>query len=165
MQHPLIQPLLELVHAAGEATLPHWQADVTVHSKADDSPVTAADIAAHEVLAAGLPTLDPEIHVLSEEACNIPLAERQQWSRWWLVDPLDGTKEFISGSAEYTVNVALIERGQVVFGVVGVPVTGTIYYGGAAFGAFCRDADGATRSLHMRSAPQEIGRASCRERV
>lgn len=155
MQHPLIQPLLALVQAAGEATLPHWQADVTVHSKADDSPVTAADIAAHQVLAAGLPNLDPAIHVLSEEDCNIPLAQRQQWSRWWLVDPLDGTKEFISGSAEYTVNVALIEHGKVVFGVVGVPVTGAIYYGGAGLGAWCRDKSGQVRPQQMRSAPPE----------
>ncbi|MDY0250499.1 MAG: 3'(2'),5'-bisphosphate nucleotidase CysQ [Pseudomonas sp.] len=155
MMHPLISPVLELVHAAGQATLPYWQANVAVHTKADASPVTAADIAAHTVLAAGLSALDPSIPVLSEEDCEIPLGEREQWTRWWLVDPLDGTKEFISGSAEYTVNVALIEQGQVVFGVVGVPVTAAIYYGGAAFGAFCRDADGATRSLQMRTAPQD----------
>lgn len=155
MMHSLIQPVLELVLAAGEATLPHWQAEVTVHSKADDSPVTVADMAAHEVLAAGLPSLDPEIHVLSEEACDIPLTERQQWRRWWLVDPLDGTKEFINGSAEYTVNVALIERGQVVFGVVGVPVTGAVYYGGDGLGAWCRDKSGESRALKMRAAQHD----------
>lgn len=155
MKYPLMQAVLELVQAAGEATLPYWQADVQVHSKADDSPVTAADIAAHQVLAAGLPGLDPDIPVLSEEDCAIPLAERQQWSRWWLVDPLDGTKEFIRGSDEYTVNVALIERGQVVFGVVGVPVTGAIYYGGAGLGAWCRDKSGELRAQQMRSAPSE----------
>ncbi len=155
MMDALIDPLLELVQAAGQATLPYWQADVAVETKADESPVTAADMAAHHVLAAGLAALDSSIPVLSEEDCAIALAQRQQWTRWWLVDPLDGTKEFISGSAEYTVNVALIEHGQVVFGVVGVPVTGAIYYGGAALGAFCRDADGAVRTLHMRSAPQD----------
>ena len=155
MIHPLIDPVLALVQAAGQATLPYWQANVAVQTKADESPVTAADIAAHKVLAAGLVALDASIPVLSEEDCAIALSERQQWTRWWLVDPLDGTKEFISGSAEYTVNVALIEHGQVVFGVVGVPVISAIYYGGAEFGAFCRDADGATRSLHMRSAPQD----------
>ncbi len=152
MRHPLIQPVLELVQAAGEATLPYWQADVTVHSKTDDSPVTVADIAAHKVLAAGLPALELEIPVLSEEACDIPLAQRQQWTRWWLVDPLDGTKEFINGSAEYTVNVALIERGQVVFGVVGVPVAGVIYYGGAGLGAWRREKSGESRPITMRNA-------------
>lgn len=110
----LIKPVLELVRAAGQATLPYWQAGVAVQTKADDSPVTAADIAAHKVLAAGLAALDASIPVLSEEDCAIALSERQQWTRWWLVDPLDGTKEFISGSAEYTVNVALVERGEVV---------------------------------------------------
>lgn len=155
MMQRLINPVLELVQAAGLATLPYWQANVTVQTKADDSPVTAADIAAHKILAAGLAALDPSIPVLSEEDCEIPLSERQQWTRWWLVDPLDGTKEFISGSAEYTVNVALIERGQVVFGVVGVPVTGNLYYGGLEFGAYCRDASGQTRTLQMRTAPPD----------
>lgn len=153
MMHPLMSAVLELVQAAGQATLPYWRADVAVQTKADDSPVTAADIAAHTVLAAGLAALDPSIPVLSEEDCEIPFAERQQWSRWWLVDPLDGTKEFISGSDQYTVNVALIEHGRVIFGVVGVPVTAAIYYGGAEFGACCRDAQGATRTLQMRMAP------------
>lgn len=152
MTHPLMQPVLELVQAAGAATVPYWQADVTVHSKADDSPATVADIAAHEVLAAGLPSLDPEIPVLSEEDCNIPLAQRQHWTRWWLVDPLDGTKEFINGSAEYTVNVALIERGRVVFGVVGVPVTGALYYGGDGLGAWRREKSGESRPITMRTA-------------
>lgn len=155
MMHPLSEAVLELVQLAGEATLPYWQADVAVHTKADDSPVTAADIAAHQVLAAGLAALDPSIPVLSEEDCDIPFSEREQWSRWWLVDPLDGTKEFISGSDEYTVNVALIERGEVVFGVVGVPVTGNLYYGGAELGAYCRDADGVIRTLQMRRAPRD----------
>lgn len=154
MMHPLMSAVLELVQTAGQATLPYWRADVTVQTKADDSPVTAADIAAHKVLAAGLAALDPSIPVLSEEDCEIPFAERQQWSRWWLVDPLDGTKEFISGSDQYTVNVALIEHGRVIFGVVGVPVTAAIYYGGAEFGACCRDAQGATRTLQMRIAPE-----------
>lgn len=155
MMQRLINPVLELVQAAGQATLPYWQANIAVETKADDSPVTAADIAAHKILAAGLVALDASIPVLSEEDCEIPLSERTQWTRWWLVDPLDGTKEFISGSAEYTVNVALIERGQVVFGVVGVPVTGIVYYGGAELGAHCRDAEGQTRALQMRTAPQD----------
>lgn len=155
MMHPLVNAVLELVQVAGQATLTYWQADVAVQTKADQSPVTAADIAAHTVLAAGLVELDASIPVLSEEDCEIPLSEREQWTRWWLVDPLDGTKEFISGSDEYTVNVALIERGRVVFGVVGVPVTGAIYYGGAEFGAYCQDASGAIRTLQMRTAPQD----------
>lgn len=155
MMHPLVNAVLELVQEAGQATLPYWQADVTVQTKADESPVTAADIAAHKVLAAGLLALDASIPVLSEEDCEIALSTREQWTRWWLVDPLDGTKEFISGSDEYTVNVALIEHGRVVFGVVGVPVTGAIYYGGVEFGTYCQDVQGEVRRLQMRTAPKD----------
>ena len=153
MMHPLVSAVVELVQAAGRATLPYWRADVAVQTKADDSPVTAADLAAHHVLAAGLVALDAAIPVLSEEDCDIGLSEREQWTRWWLVDPLDGTKEFISGSAEYTVNVALIERGRVVFGVVGVPVTDTVFYGGAQWGALSQVAQDAPCALAVRDAP------------
>ena len=139
LPHPLIAPVIELCRRAGEAILPFWRNGVEVSAKADDSPVTAADLAAHEVLVAGLRALDPDIHVLSEEDANIPLSERSQWQRWWLVDPLDGTKEFISGSDEFTVNVALIENGQVVFGVVSMPTNNRCYFGGAGLGAWRSD--------------------------
>uniref|UniRef100_UPI0025835A44 3'(2'),5'-bisphosphate nucleotidase CysQ family protein n=1 Tax=Pseudomonas sp. TaxID=306 RepID=UPI0025835A44 len=93
--HPLLPGVIELAHKAGEAILPFWRANVAVTAKADDSPVTAADLAAHHVIVAGLQALDATIPILSEEDCGIALAERQGWTRWWLVDPLDGTKEFI----------------------------------------------------------------------
>jgi 3'(2'), 5'-bisphosphate nucleotidase len=82
-----------------------------VVSKADDSPVTAADIAAHKVILKGLQALTPDIPVLSEEAPQ-SWEERQHWQRYWLVDPLDGTKEFIKRNGEFTVNIALIEKGK-----------------------------------------------------
>ncbi len=155
MPHPLIPAVIELVRQAGAATLPHWRADVTVNEKADASPVTAADMAAHHILNDGLLALAPDIPVLSEEAADIALSERGQWSRWWLVDPLDGTKEFIAGSEEFTVNVALIEQGRVVFGVVGIPATGQCYYGGAGLGAWRADAAGKAEPIRVRLAPQE----------
>jgi 3'(2'), 5'-bisphosphate nucleotidase len=155
MSHPLIPAVIELVRQAGAATLPYWRADVTVREKADASPVTAADLAAHHILDAGLRALDASIAVLSEEAADIALAERAQWDRWWLVDPLDGTKEFIAGSEEFTVNVALIERGRVVFGVVGIPATGLCYYGGAGLGAWRADAAGVSAPIRVRVAPQQ----------
>jgi 3'(2'), 5'-bisphosphate nucleotidase len=155
VNHPLIPAVIQLVRAAGKATLPHWRAGVTVTEKADASPVTAADMAAHHLLADGLRALDASIPVLSEEAANIPLSERSGWSRWWLVDPLDGTKEFIAGSEEFTVNVALIERGRVVFGVVGIPASGRCYYGGAGLGARRAEADGSEQSISVRLAPAE----------
>lgn len=139
LPHPLLAPVIELARLAGELTLPFWRANVTVTAKADDSPVTAADLAAHQVLAEGLQALDPTIHVLSEEDADISFAERARWERWWLVDPLDGTKEFISGSEEFTVNVALIERGRVVFGVVCTPTDNRCWFGGAGLGAWRSD--------------------------
>ena len=149
----LMQQVVQLAREAGVATLPFWRADVAVITKADESPVTAADMAAHHVIAAGLQRLAPQIPVLSEEDCNIALAERQQWQRWWLVDPLDGTKEFIAGSEEFTVNIALIEQGRVVFGVVGVPTTGRCYYGGHGFGAWREDQAGHALPISVRETP------------
>lgn len=155
MSHPLIPAVIELVRQAGAATLPHWRSNVAVNEKADASPVTAADLAAHHILNDGLLALAPDIPVLSEEAADIALGERAQWSRWWLVDPLDGTKEFIAGSEEFTVNVALIEHGRVVFGVVGIPATGLSYYGGAGLGAWRADAAGVAAPISVRlAAPQ-----------
>ena len=139
--HPLLQGVIQLAHAAGDAILPFWRADVAVTAKADDSPVTAADVAAHHVLLDGLTALDPSIPVLSEEDANIAQSIRAGWTRWWLVDPLDGTKEFIAGSEEFTVNVARIEHGRVVFGVVSMPTSGRCYYGGAGLGAWRADGD------------------------
>ncbi|WP_454254242.1 3'(2'),5'-bisphosphate nucleotidase CysQ [Pseudomonas sp. Marseille-Q8238] len=155
MSQAYLPAVIDLVQRAGHAILPHWRADVAVSQKADDSPVTAADLAAHAVLAAGLCELAPDVPVLSEEDCDIALSERASWQRWWLVDPLDGTKEFIAGSEEFTVNVALIENGRVLFGVVGIPATGRCYYGGAGLGAFYRDAEGEPQAIQVRTAPAE----------
>ena len=141
LPHPLLEGVITLAHAAGAAILPFWRAGVAVTAKADDSPVTAADLAAHHVLLDGLTALDPSIPVLSEEDANIAQDVRAGWTRRWLVDPLDGTKEFISGSEEFTVNIALIEQGRVVFGVVSMPTSGRCYYGGAGLGAWRADAD------------------------
>src|SRR3989338_1004210 len=153
MPHPLIPAVIELVRQAGAATLPHCRADVTVNEKADASPVTAADLAAHHILNDGLLALAADIPVLSEEAADIALSTRMQWSCWWLVDPLDGTKEFIAGSEEFTVNVALIEQGRVVFGVVGIPATGQCYYGGAGVGGWRAGAAGGGGAVSVRLGP------------
>ena len=153
MSHPLLPGVLELVQQAGEAILPFWRQGVEVVEKADASPVTAADLAAHRILAEGLLALDPSIPVLSEEDADIALSERAGWSRWWLVDPLDGTKEFIADSEEFTVNVALIEHGEVVFGVVGIPATGVIYHGGRECGAWRVEPGQQPQAISMRETP------------
>ncbi|WP_296250788.1 3'(2'),5'-bisphosphate nucleotidase CysQ [Pseudomonas sp. UBA4194] len=151
---PLMDDVVRLAHRAGEAILPYWRVGVTVTEKADQSPVTAADLAAHQVIVDGLTALAPDIPILSEEDADIALAVRQGWQRWWLVDPLDGTKEFINGSEEFTVNIALIEAGRVVFGVVTVPTTGRAYYGGAGLGAWRRDRGGEPQPIQVRQAPE-----------
>ncbi|MCU7236653.1 3'(2'),5'-bisphosphate nucleotidase CysQ [Pseudomonas peradeniyensis] len=151
----LMQDVVILARLAGEAILPFWRADVAVTSKADDSPVTAADLAAHRVIADGLQALAPQIPVLSEEDCEIPLATRAGWQRWWLVDPLDGTKEFIAGSEEFTVNIALVENGEVVFGVVAMPTNGRCYFGGRNLGAWRVERDGGAQPIQVRNAPPQ----------
>ena len=108
--------------------------DVTV--KDDNSPLTAADLAAHHVIVTGLQRLTPDIPVLSEESSAVPFAERSRWPRYWLVDPLDGTKEFIQRNGQFTVNIALIEHHEPVLGVVRVPVTGLCYFATRGHGAF-----------------------------
>lgn len=153
LPHPLLAPVIELARRAGEVILPYWRADVAVVAKADASPVTAADLAAHHLLVAGLQALAPDIHVLSEEDADIPLSERATWQRWWLVDPLDGTKEFISGSEEFTVNIALIEEGRVVFGVVSMPTNNRCYFGGAGLGAWRSDDETHAAPISVRTAP------------
>ncbi len=150
--HPLMAPVIELALQAGAAILPFWRAEVAVTAKSDDSPVTAADLAAHHVIVAGLTALDSSIPILSEEDADIPQSVRAGWTRWWLVDPLDGTKEFISGSEEFTVNIALIENGRVVFGVVSIPTSGRFYVGGAGLGAWRGDTGGTPEQIQVRDA-------------
>lgn len=153
----LMLDVVALARLAGEAILPFWRADVAVTSKADDSPVTAADLAAHRVIVDGLRALAPQIPVLSEEDCEIPLTIRQGWQRWWLVDPLDGTKEFIAGSEEFTVNIAMVENGEVVFGVVAMPTNGYCYFGGCALGAWKVELDKEARMIQVRNGPPPDG--------
>lgn len=153
LSHPLMAPVIELCRLAGEAILPFWRNGVEVTAKSDNSPVTAADLAAHHVLIDGLKALAPDIHILSEEDADIPLSERSGWDRWWLIDPLDGTKEFIAGSEEFTVNVALIEHGRVVFGVVSMPTNDRCYFGGKGLGAWRSNAVGQLAPIGVRAEP------------
>jgi 3'(2'), 5'-bisphosphate nucleotidase len=118
-------------------------------AKADESPLTAADLRSHRVIENALRTVAPQIPVLSEEASSIPYAVRAAWSRYWLVDPLDGTKEFLSGNGEFTVNIALIEGHVPTLGVVHVPVSGTTYWGIRGVGAWRSNEAGAQAPIHV----------------
>ena len=129
-----IQTLLQLAHAAGREIMAVYASDFAVATKADLSPVTEADAMAEKVILAGLAEHWPEIPVLAEEAAaagHIP----SLGNRFFLVDPLDGTKEFLSRNGEFTVNIALVENGRPVEGVVFAPAIGQIYWGKAGLGA------------------------------
>lgn len=128
---------------AGRATLEHYHAGVAVEQKGDRGPVTAADRAAHAIIHEALTAWDAAIPVVSEEG-EIPGPDvRAGWSRFWLVDPLDGTKEFIQQNGEFTVNIALIEHGVPVLGVIYAPALDLLYYAGQGLGAWKREAGGA----------------------
>ncbi|TGG95240.1 3'(2'),5'-bisphosphate nucleotidase CysQ [Natronospirillum operosum] len=129
-----VSALLNIAHQAGDAIMAVYARDFDTETKADNSPLTEADLAAHRVIVEQLQALTPDIPILSEESSDIPWAERQQWQRYWLVDPLDGTKEFIKKNGEFTVNIALIEQGEPVWGVVHAPALEVTYHGGTAVG-------------------------------
>ena len=133
----IVDEVVALCRRAGEAILEIYaRSDLGVEVKADESPLTAADLAAHHILVGGLEGLLEGVPVLSEEAAAPSFSERSQWQRYWIIDPLDGTKEFIKRSGEFTVNVALVDNHVPVLGVVHVPVSGVTYTGLAGVGAY-----------------------------
>jgi len=149
----LLDRLIPVVHAAGEVVMQVYQTDFSAETKGDDSPVTQADQRAEALIVPALRELLPGVPVVAEEAVaagDIPAA----CERFWLVDPLDGTKEFISRNGEFTVNVALIEEGIPVLGVVLAPALGQLFLGGSDCGAYL-ETQGKRRKLACRSAPVE----------
>lgn len=127
--------VLDLARKAGEAILTVYETDFEVAEKSDQSPLTAADLAAHQTIVDGLGRLTPDVPILSEESRSIPWDTRRDWTTYWLVDPLDGTREFVKRNGEFTVNIALIEHGVPILGVVHVPVSGVSYTGRRGQGA------------------------------
>ncbi|KGQ18701.1 3'(2'),5'-bisphosphate nucleotidase [Lysobacter dokdonensis DS-58] len=120
---------IALAQQAAVAILRIYESAFDVERKADQSPLTAADLAAHRILVEGLEALTPDIPVLSEEAAeDATWNVRRDWRRLWLVDPLDGTREFVKRNGEFSVNLALIEDGEAIFGVVQAPVTGDLWH-------------------------------------
>jgi 3'(2'), 5'-bisphosphate nucleotidase len=146
MFFPAISELEPIARAAGDAIMAIYSQPFTVEYKSDESPLTAADKGAHEVIVQALARLTPDIPVLSEESGPEVMGLRRGWSRYWLVDPLDGTKEFVSRNGEFTVNIALIEDGKPLWGLVYAPVLDRLWYGGKGGGAW-RVADGKRESI------------------
>lgn len=146
----LLPQVVALAHQAGEAIMAVYRSgEAGTTSKADESPLTLADLASHRTIVAGLKKLTPNIPVLSEEAADIPYAERKSWNCYWLVDPLDGTKEFIKRNGEFTVNIALIDNTIPVMGVVYAPVLDVCYYAARGTGAFMQRGKTAARKIRV----------------
>ncbi|MFG6177343.1 3'(2'),5'-bisphosphate nucleotidase CysQ [Halomonas sp. THAF12] len=148
----LRERLLAGVETIGESVLTIYRRDFAVETKADDSPVTEADMLAHHALDDLLAELTPGVPVLSEESQVAPYDVRRGWRRYWLVDPLDGTKEFIKRSDDFTLNLALVEGGVPVFGIVHAPALGLSWFGQVGEGAWRREA-GEERAIRVRPLP------------
>ncbi len=140
--------LIEIARAASEEVLAvYGKEDFSIETKDDQSPLTEADRRSNAVILEGLASRYPEIPVISEETQATPYDERRHWETFWLVDPLDGTKEFIKRNGEFTVNIALVRNRTPVLGVVARPVTGTLYFARAGEGSFRLEPDGARTRL------------------
>src|SRR4051812_18543571 len=144
--------VIAVVEEASEAILAIYAGAFDVDMKADRSPVTSADRAAHDVIVAGLRDWWPDVPIISEEGELPDAAERRSWTRYWLVDPLDGTKEFISRNGEFTVNIALMERGEPVLGVVAAPAIEVLYWAARGLGAWRRIGSGEPERIRSRVA-------------
>ncbi|KGK40997.1 hypothetical protein LH51_18090 [Nitrincola sp. A-D6] len=158
MYHTLLPSLKQLACDAGDVIMQiyqdqnHWN----TQQKSNDTPVTAADLAAHKLLVQGLQQLTPDIPILSEEAEIPDWQQRQHWSRYWLLDPLDGTREFLQRNGEFTVNIALIDAGQAQLGLVYAPDSETLYWGSAATGAWKSQRSGPGLAINTRPTADKL---------
>src|ERR1700692_4566645 len=141
--HALGLHLMPIVARAGAAIMQVYETGFTVQRKEDNSPLTLADLESQRVIIEGLARLTPGIPILSEESAQAPWSERQSWRELWVVDPLDGTREFVKRNGEFTVNIALVVEHEPVLGVVAAPALGLNYWGAAGVGAFCHTSNSA----------------------
>jgi len=133
----LLLPVLKISQISANAVLEVYNSsDFEVEIKKDKSPLTRADKLSHDIIFKQLERLTPDIAILSEEGANIPYDQRKLWRNYWLIDPIDGTKEFINRNGEFTINIALIDQAQPVLGVVFAPAKGLLYYALSGFGAY-----------------------------
>lgn len=151
--HSYMEAILAIARKAGEEIFKVYQQEFHVEYKQDNSPLTLADSLAHQVIVSGLEKLFPETPILSEESSQIPYDIRKNWDCFWLVDPLDGTKEFIKRNGEFTVNIALIAQGRSVAGIVYVPVTDTMYYAVEGTGSYKTETGQYPQKIRARTLP------------
>ncbi|WP_111976976.1 3'(2'),5'-bisphosphate nucleotidase CysQ [Algibacillus agarilyticus] len=151
----LLEPVKAIAQKAGLAILDIYNSgEFELEQKDDDSPVTSADYAANDILVAGLKALNPHIPIISEETTAVTLQLRKQWNRYWLLDPMDGTQEFVSRSGDFAVNVALVENGWPVMGVIYWPTKDIFYYAIEGQGAF-KQAKGKIKAISVRDVSNE----------
>jgi 3'(2'), 5'-bisphosphate nucleotidase len=163
IEDSLREGAIALANRAAAAILEIYEHAFEVEHKSDRSPLTAADLAAHRILVEGLEALTPDVPVLSEEAAeDATWLVRKDWRRLWLVDPLDGTREFVKRNGEFSVNLALVEDGEVIFGIVQAPVTGDLYHATKGGPAFHRHADGEIVVQSRKPATQPLRVAASR---
>ena len=141
VERDVLEGVIAVARAAARDILTVYEGAFAVEHKHDASPVTEADLAAHRRIVDGLQALTPGVPVLSEESPAPDIAARRLWSALWLVDPLDGTREFVKRNGEFTVNIALVVEGVATYGVIQQPVTGALWHGGPGLGAFRRDGE------------------------
>ena len=147
-----LQPsVVSLAIKAGARILDFYRYGYDVQEKSDQTPLTQADIAAHEIIEEGLRELTPDIPILSEEGKKIPFETRKQWQLYWLVDPLDGTREFIRRNDEFTVNIALIENGKPIMGLVHAPELEQCYFAARGLGAYKKANDKKPKRIMVKS--------------
>ncbi len=146
----LLDPVIQIAYQAGKVIMEVYDAGFSVEQKTDHTPVTEADLAANKVIESSLKELTPHLPILTEEAKPTPYSERQTWPRYWLIDPLDGTREFIKRNGEFTVNIALIDGDESVLGVVYAPVIGVLYYAAKGQGAFKQESTNKPKAIHVR---------------
>lgn len=145
----LLPDLIELARAAGREIMRVYEGEFAVTLKEDRSPLTAADLASQRVIADGLRALAPEIPLLAEESADEEVAARRTWRTLWLVDPLDGTREFVKRNGEFTVNIALVHEHEPLLGVLYVPALECCYYAARGLGAERQDAGGRREPVHV----------------
>jgi 3'(2'), 5'-bisphosphate nucleotidase len=146
----LLPEIKNICRIAADKILEIYETEFSVEKKQDRSPLTAADMAAHNAICEALVSLTPAIPVLSEESSHISFDERQQWNQYWLVDPLDGTREFIKRNGEFSVNIALIEGHHSILGAIHIPVTGICYTAALNHGAYKHEQNGDTTQISVR---------------
>lgn len=156
----LLPPVMEVARAAGREIMRIYNSDFAVQHKADKSPLTEADLNAERCIGAGLAALTPDIPMLGEESAAAQEPRRHGWHRLWLVDPLDGTREFVKRNGEFTVNIALIDDHAPVLGILYAPARGVLYSAARGSGAFRTSEDGTTERIHATQPAPPIARVA-----